>query len=75
MRWGLAFFKGLACEKFHKLAPFSSKSAWGGPHAHKKMSTFLSVLGEHEKAHLGERQPLPERYIGLDDETSELILK
>jgi len=32
------------------------------------MSTFLSVLSEHEKAHLGERQPLPERYIGLDDE-------
>lgn len=32
------------------------------------MATFLSVLTQHEKAHLGERQPLPERYIGLDDE-------
>lgn len=32
------------------------------------MPTFLSILTEHEKAHLSERQPLPERYIGLDDE-------
>ena len=32
------------------------------------MPTFLSLLAEHEKAHLSERQPLPERYIGLDDE-------
>jgi len=32
------------------------------------MSTFLSVLTDHEKAHLGERQPLPDRYVGLDDE-------
>jgi quinolinate synthase len=32
------------------------------------MPTFLSLLAEHEKAHLSERQPLPECYIGLDDE-------
>jgi len=32
------------------------------------MSTFLSVLTDHEKTHLGERQPLPDRYVGLDDE-------
>jgi quinolinate synthase len=32
------------------------------------MPTFLSLLAEHEKARLSERQPLPERYIGLDDE-------
>jgi quinolinate synthase len=30
--------------------------------------TFLSVLTEHEQAHLSERQPLPERYVGLDAE-------
>ena len=30
--------------------------------------TFLSVLNEHERANLSERQPLPERYVGLDAE-------
>ena len=30
------------------------------------MPTFLSVLNEHERANLSERQPLPERYVGLD---------
>jgi quinolinate synthase len=30
------------------------------------MPTFLSVLTEHERANLSERQPLPEHYVGLD---------
>jgi len=30
--------------------------------------TFLPVLNEVEKASIGERQPLPERYLGLPDE-------
>jgi len=35
------------------------------------MSTFLPVLNEVEKASIGERQPLPESYLGLpDDEMS-----
>jgi quinolinate synthase len=32
------------------------------------MSTLLPVLTAYEKAHLSERQPLPERYIGLSDD-------
>jgi quinolinate synthase len=33
------------------------------------MSTsFLPVLNEHEKAAIGERQPLPDRYLGLSDD-------
>ena len=32
------------------------------------MSTLLPVLTEFEKAHISERQPLPERYLGLSDE-------
>src|SRR5580765_8077633 len=32
------------------------------------MSTLLPVLTEYEKEHISERQPLPERYIGLSDE-------
>ena len=31
-------------------------------------STFLPVLNEVEKASIGERQPLPDRYLGLSDE-------
>jgi quinolinate synthase len=31
------------------------------------MSEMLPVLTEFEKAHIGERQPLPERYLGLPD--------
>jgi hypothetical protein len=31
------------------------------------MSTLLPVLTEYEKEHLSERQPLPERYVGLSD--------
>ena len=30
-------------------------------------NTFLPLLTEAEKASIGERQPLPERYLGLDD--------
>src|SRR4029077_17585764 len=32
------------------------------------MSTMLPVLTSYEKEHLAERQPLPERYLGLSDE-------
>ena len=32
------------------------------------MSTLLPLLTTYEKEHLGERQPLPERYVGLSDE-------
>ena len=32
------------------------------------MSTVLPVLTAYEKEHIGERQPLPERYLGLSDE-------
>src|ERR1700751_4525300 len=31
------------------------------------MSTLIPVLTEYEKEHLSERQPLPERYVGLSD--------
>jgi len=31
------------------------------------MASFIPVLTEFEKAHLTERQPLPERYLGLPD--------
>src|SRR5438445_4798637 len=31
------------------------------------MNTLLPVLTAYEKEHLGERQPLPERYVGLSD--------
>ena len=32
------------------------------------MSTLIPVLTTYEKEHLGERQPLPERYLSLSDE-------
>ena len=32
------------------------------------MSTVLPVLTAYEKEHLSERQPLPDRYVGLSDE-------
>src|SRR3989337_50530 len=32
------------------------------------MSTLLPVLTEFEKSHISERQPLPERYLGLSDD-------
>ena len=32
------------------------------------MSTLIPLLTEYEKEHISERQPLPERYIGLSDE-------
>src|SRR6266516_2322492 len=31
------------------------------------MSTMLPVLTAYEKEHISERQPLPERYLGLSD--------
>lgn len=32
------------------------------------MSSIIPMLTEYEQAHLSERQPLPERYLGLSDE-------
>src|SRR6476660_7294767 len=32
------------------------------------MSTLIPLLTEYEKEHISERQPLPERYLGLSDE-------
>src|SRR5262245_392952 len=32
------------------------------------MSTLLPMLTDYEKTQLGERQPLPERYLGLSDQ-------
>ena len=32
------------------------------------MATLIPVLTEYEKEHIAERQPLPERYLGLSDE-------
>src|SRR5437667_8757230 len=32
------------------------------------MATMLPVLTAYEKEHISERQPLPERYLGLSDE-------
>src|SRR3990170_9154390 len=32
------------------------------------MSTLLPVMTEFEKSHISERQPLPERSLGLSDE-------
>ncbi|HEX7794643.1 MAG TPA: quinolinate synthase NadA, partial [Vicinamibacterales bacterium] len=32
------------------------------------MSTLIPLLTDYEKEHISERQPLPERYIGLSDE-------
>src|SRR5438045_8141202 len=32
------------------------------------MTTLLPVLTAYEKEHLADRQPLPERYLGLSDE-------
>jgi quinolinate synthase len=32
------------------------------------MSTLIPLLTDYEKSHISERQPLPERYIGLSDE-------
>jgi len=34
----------------------------------KTVSTLIPVLTAYEKEHLGERQPLPERYLSLSDE-------
>ena len=31
------------------------------------MGSIIPLLTEFEKAHLSERQPLPERYLGLSD--------
>jgi quinolinate synthase len=48
----LGFFVSGLCEKFHKDAEDES---------------LIPLLTEYEKQHLSERQPLPERYLGLPD--------
>jgi quinolinate synthase len=50
----LGFFTCGLCEIFHKDAD--------------PMSSIIPLLTEYEKAHISERQPLPERYLGLSDE-------
>ena len=45
------------CEKFHKVSRDVERYA-----------DAASVLTEYEKEHIAERQPLPERYLGLSDE-------
>src|ERR1041384_6683312 len=32
------------------------------------VSTLIPLLSDYEKSHISERQPLPDRYIGLSDE-------
>ena len=44
-----------------------TKFTKGPAHRHLAMSTLIPVLTAYEREHLGERQPLPERYIGLSD--------
>jgi quinolinate synthase len=39
------------------------------------VSTFLPVLNEVEKASIGERQPLPEAYLGLSDQEMALRIE
>ena len=39
------------------------------------MSTLLPVLSAYEKEHLSERQPLPERYVGLSDEEMDVRIR
>ncbi|HEX6162655.1 MAG TPA: quinolinate synthase NadA [Vicinamibacterales bacterium] len=39
------------------------------------MSTFLPLLNEVEKKSIGERQPLPEAYLGLSDEEMSLRIE
>jgi quinolinate synthase len=36
------------------------------------MASIVPLLTEYEKAHIAERQPLPERYLGLSDEEMDL---
>jgi len=39
------------------------------------VSTLLPVLTAYEKEHLSERQPLPERYLGLSDEEMDVRIQ
>src|SRR6476646_10554206 len=39
-----------------------------GGRAERMASSFLPVLNDVEKASIGERQPLPDQYLGLSDE-------
>jgi quinolinate synthase len=51
----LAFFTSGLCEKFHKV------------HKAAESMSIIPLLTEFEKAHISERQALPERYLGLSD--------
>src|SRR5687768_10605542 len=46
-----------------------------GRGSRQPVSTFLPVLNEVEKASIGERQPLPEAYLGLSDEEMALRIE
>jgi quinolinate synthase len=58
-RRGLAFSRRL-------LAKFFTKQAHAG-RRRVESPMLLPVLTAYEKEHLGERQPLPDRYVGLSD--------
>jgi quinolinate synthase len=56
----LGFFTSGLCEKFHKVT-----------HGHEDaddMSSIIPLLTDYENEHLSERQPLPDRYLGLADD-------
>ena len=55
-RCGVWLFHVPACEKFHK----SPRNV--------QQCMLIPLLTEYEKEHISERQPLPERYLGLSDE-------
>ena len=38
-------------------------------------STQLELLNEYERQQIGERQPLPERYLGVPDEELEVLYR
>src|ERR687891_843617 len=39
------------------------------------MSSIIPLLTEYEKEHISERQPLPEKYLGLSDAEMEARIK
>jgi quinolinate synthase len=59
-------FASRAGEKFHKLTGQRARFETGAGHQ-ASTEMMLQVLNEYEKTQLAERQPLPERYLGLAD--------
>src|SRR5687767_8625033 len=64
----LGFFTSLDCETFHKRAIGRLDVMEGIAVA----GTFLPVLNAVEKQSIGERQPLPDAYLGLSDTEMEV---